>query len=134
MSFLALLFSHLETLMLRLALTMSNLETETLYNPPSLRFFTAGGDTDELFRQAFMFALAPFHAFITMPLLDSFLGPQSPLSRCPLVLRFWGWWPGFSLMFWLTVFVMSGMVLRGWSGLTDFVVEPSLLMMVCFAA
>lgn len=96
----------LETALLHLAATVSHFEAETLHIPPSLRFFTADADPDHLFRQAFMFALAPVHAFFTLPLMEKVMGGRrsgSWLWRCG------GWYLQFLGMFGVAIVTVSAL-------------------------
>jgi hypothetical protein len=71
MSLVDMLLIFFEFAMLHLALIISCLEASYLHIPPSLRFFNVEGDADELFNQAFMFTLAPYHAFIIILSMDA---------------------------------------------------------------
>ncbi|KAF2190369.1 hypothetical protein K469DRAFT_721215 [Zopfia rhizophila CBS 207.26] len=59
MSLVQTFLSQREAAMLYIAVMVSHFEAEILHIPPSLRFFTAGAEPDQLFRQAFLFLLAP---------------------------------------------------------------------------
>jgi hypothetical protein len=109
MSLVDIFLSRFETTMLRLALTISRLEADYLHIPPTLRFFTVGGDTEELFNQAFMFTLAPYFAFIIIPLIDAVAGdPNLAKPRGRALLRYGRLWLQFLLMWWLIILVVSG--------------------------
>jgi hypothetical protein len=98
----------LETTMLHLALTISRLEADYLHIPPALRFFTAGGDAEELFNQAFIFTLAPYFAFIIIPLIDAVLGgPHLDKPRGRALLRHGRLSLQFLLMWWVIILVVT---------------------------
>jgi hypothetical protein len=106
------LFSHLSSSILHTTLTVSHFEAETLHIPPSLRFFTTGTDPDHLFRQGFLFLLAPFHAFITLPLAD-YLWPKDEVSTWrDRVWRSLGCYAEFFGMFWGAILVVSANLKR----------------------
>jgi hypothetical protein len=71
MSLVDMLLIYLEFAMLHLTIIVLCLKASYLHIPPSLRFSTVGGDANELFNQAFMFTLAPYHAFIIILLMDA---------------------------------------------------------------
>jgi hypothetical protein len=109
MSLVDVFLSHFEAGMLRLARGISHLEASYLHIPPALRFFTAGGDAEELFNQAFMFTLAPYFAFIIIPLIDAVAGGrtlENPRGRA--LLRYGRLSLQFLLMWWVIVLVVSG--------------------------
>jgi hypothetical protein len=109
MSLVDIFLSRLETTMLHLAHTISRLEADYLHIPPALRFFTVGADAEELFNQAFMFTLAPYFAFIIMPLTDAVLGdPHLDKSRGRALLRYGRLSLQFLLMWWMIILVVSG--------------------------
>jgi hypothetical protein len=71
MSLLQTFLSSIEAAMLFVAATTSRFEAETLHIPLALRFFTVVAEPDHLFRQAVLFTVAPLHAFVMIPLLDT---------------------------------------------------------------
>jgi hypothetical protein len=73
--------SQLEAAMLYIAVMVSRFEAEILHIPPSLRFFTVGAEPDQLFRLSFLFLLAPFHAFVSIPLADLVWGRHDSQPR-----------------------------------------------------
>lgn len=92
--------SSLETALLWIAAIMLHFKARFLHIPPSLRFFTVGTDRDQLFRQAFMFALAPLHAFVTVPLLDTFGCSHTAQSSKHWLLRYGRYHLLFLVTFW----------------------------------
>jgi hypothetical protein len=109
MSLVDIFLSRFETAMLHLALTISRLEADYLHIPPALRFFTVGGDAEELFNQAFMFTLAPYFAFIIIPVMDAVSGgPNLDKSRGRALLRYGRLSLQFLLMWWVIILVVSG--------------------------
>ncbi|KAH6629442.1 hypothetical protein C7974DRAFT_186385 [Boeremia exigua] len=103
MSLLHLAPSLFETAMEWLAFEVSRIEAEILHIPSSMRFFTVEADTDQRFKEAFLFALAPFYAFITMPLLDRLRGIRHPKSRSDRSTRCGEWYLWYLVMFWTVI-------------------------------
>jgi hypothetical protein len=97
----------MERAILDIATVMPRFESNVLHIPPSLRFFTAGADPDELFRQAFRFLLAPFHAFVSMPLLDLVLGRKDSQLGSRRLLCDGTWYVKFLVTFWVSVLIVS---------------------------
>jgi hypothetical protein len=107
MSLVDLSLFRFETTMLHVALTVSRLEADYLHIPPALRFFTVGGDAEELFNQAFTFTLAPYFAFIIVPLIDAVLGGLNPdESRGRALLRYGRLWLQLLLMWWMVILLV----------------------------
>lgn len=97
--------------MLSIAVTVSRFEAGTLHIPPSLRFFTEGAEPDQLFRQAVMFAVAPLHAFVSIPLLDAFQGRYGaqPRSRLHGLLQYGRLYLQFLVAFWVVILVVRAL-------------------------
>jgi len=100
---------QLEAAMLYVAVTVSHFETEILHIPPSLCFFTEGAEPDRLFRQAVLFLVAPFHAFVSMPLLDSIAGKRDSQPRSHWLLRCGGWYLHYFIMFWVCILIVRAL-------------------------
>lgn len=92
--------------MYHLAVVLSRFEAETLRVPPLLRFFTAGAEPYELHLQAFMFIVAPLHAFFTMPLLDKLSGKREPMSWCGHLRHCLEWYFFYLTLFWTVIFIV----------------------------
>ena len=103
------LASSFEAAMLYLAVVTSRFEAETLNVPPALRFFTTGADPDQLSRQAFLFALAPVHAFISILILNALQGAHSHG-----LLRYAWFYLRLLTLFWLAIVIVRALdILEG---------------------
>ncbi|KAF1851145.1 uncharacterized protein K460DRAFT_262768, partial [Cucurbitaria berberidis CBS 394.84] len=100
MSLVETLQSQFEAALLHVAAIVSRFESEMLHIPPALRFFTVGAEPDHLFRQAFLFLLAPLHAFVTLPLTDLVCYNSRKLRRHGLV-QCGEWYLWFFVTFWV---------------------------------
>jgi hypothetical protein len=109
MSLLQAFQSLLEAAMLYIAVTVSHFEADTLYIPPALPFFTVEAGPDELFKQAFMFALAPVHAFITIPLLAKVHGRHASQPRSYGLLGCGSWYLQLLATFWVIILLVRAM-------------------------
>ncbi|KAF2194527.1 hypothetical protein K469DRAFT_705996 [Zopfia rhizophila CBS 207.26] len=107
MSLVQTLLSQLEATLLYIAATVSHFEADILHIPPSLRFFTAGAEPDLHFRQAFLFVLAPLHAFVSMPLSDLLLGRCDPEPRSHGLRRYGTWFLWYLVMFWVATLIVG---------------------------
>ena len=108
MSLVQMFLSQLEAAMLYIAVMVSHFETEILHIPPFLCFFTVGAEPDQLFRQAFLFLLAPFHAFVSIPLGDLVWGrynsqPSHGLLRCGR------WYLQLLVTFWVAILIVRAL-------------------------
>jgi hypothetical protein len=109
MSLIQTFLSQLEEVMLYVAVTVSHFEAEILHIPPSLRFFTVGAEPDQLFRQAFLFLIAPFHAFVSIPLGDLIGGRYDSQTRSHGLLRYGGWYLQFLVTFWMAILIVRAL-------------------------
>ncbi|KAH7396367.1 hypothetical protein BKA66DRAFT_262613 [Pyrenochaeta sp. MPI-SDFR-AT-0127] len=94
-----------EAAMLYVAVVASRFEAETLRIRPSLRFFTVGADPHQLFRQAVIFALAPLHAFILIPLIDALQGRHKSQPRGQSLFRYGRWYLQFLVPSWVAILI-----------------------------
>jgi hypothetical protein len=110
MSLLQELSSRITTVLLSLAAAASRFEASTLHIPHPLRFFTEGATPAEHFQRAFLFAVAPYSAFVAQPLLDAVLnrGRRAQTWR-QLCLRCGGWYFQFLLTFWAVILIVRAL-------------------------
>jgi hypothetical protein len=106
MSVIEMLLSSFEAAMIHLAFATSRFEAETLRIPASLRFFTVGGDAEELFTQALMFTIAPYNAFFVIPLMEALQDFPDPEPRSNRLLRYGRWYLLLLLTFWVIILVV----------------------------
>jgi hypothetical protein len=112
MSLLQTFQSPLEAAMLYIAVTVSRFKADTLHIPPALRFFTVGAGPDELFKQAFIFALAPVHTFITIPLLAKVHGRHASQPRSYSLLRCGSWYLQLLATFWVRILLVRAIYIE----------------------
>jgi hypothetical protein len=110
MHFLQAFPTNLEAILLHLARTISAFEGHVLHIPPSLCFFTVDANPDRLARQAFLFVLAPLHAFVLMPLADLVWGRCDPEPRSPALVRCCGWFGLLLVTFWVAILIVRILV------------------------
>ncbi|KAF2252056.1 hypothetical protein BU26DRAFT_561833 [Trematosphaeria pertusa] len=69
------LLAFFQSHLLTLANYGADIETSVLHIPPTFRFFSQNAAPERQCIEATMLLAAPFHAFVTIPVLDWLLGP-----------------------------------------------------------
>ncbi|KAF2794665.1 hypothetical protein K505DRAFT_360871 [Melanomma pulvis-pyrius CBS 109.77] len=105
MSLVQTFLSQLEAAILHVAVVMSHFEVEILHITPSLRFFTVGVEPDRLSKEAFLFLVAPFHAFVSIPLAEFVGGRYEPQPRSHGLFQCVGWYLLLLVTFWVVILI-----------------------------
>jgi hypothetical protein len=107
MSLVEVIVTGLRAFLLKLGLTVSRFEAETLHIPPFFRFFEIDAGSAALVMQASMFAAAPLHAFFTMPFLEKLVYTQEARSWRGYLLHGLGWYFQYFVAFWSAMLIVS---------------------------